>query len=78
MSIKCLLTGHRPVPSDIWNDGYYFTRCACCEREMIGRGGFWEPVPRGYRVVWKPRNGPTLDWKPVPVFREGTRLSEMV
>jgi hypothetical protein len=66
------------VPSDIWNEGYYFSRCACCDREMIGRGGYWQPVPRGYRVVWKPRTAAAIIWQPVPKARDASRLSEML
>jgi hypothetical protein len=78
MNILCKLAGHRPVPSNIWNDGYYFSRCSNCDCEMIGRGGEWRTVPRGYRIVWRPR--PTdLDWKPWsgPTSEPG-RLSDML
>ncbi|MGE5722762.1 MAG: hypothetical protein ACM3YM_09900 [Sphingomonadales bacterium] len=79
MGLICRLTRHKPVPSYIWNDGYYFTRCSSCGCEMIGRGGMWRPVPRGYRVVWKKPTTESIHWKPfAPAIHEGARLSDMV
>ena len=78
MSILCRVAGHSPVPSNVWNHGYFFTRCDSCGCEMIGRGGAWRPVPRGYRVVWRRREGDRIDWRPIPIRSEASRLSDMV
>ena len=76
MNILCGLTGHTPADKAIWNQGYYFSRCCSCDCEMIGRGGSWRRVPRGYRVVWRPRRGRPIDWTPCMVTQtNGARTS---
>lgn len=79
MSIFCLLAGHKAVASNIWNDGYYFSRCRNCDCELIGRWGEWRRVPRGYKVVWRPRTETTawVPWSPAPA-PDGARLSDLV
>jgi hypothetical protein len=64
MSIVCRLLAHAPVPSRLWNGGYYFTKCARCECDLIRRGGNWMEVPAGYQVVWREVEGPAADWTP--------------
>ena len=78
MRLLCLLTKHQPIPSNIWNDGYYFSRCSGCDCEMIGRGGRWQSIPRGFKVVWRPRDGAT-NWAPWATERaDAARLSDML
>lgn len=37
-----------------WNNGYYFTQCTRCGRDLVRTSfGRWHE-PRGYRVVWQP------------------------
>jgi hypothetical protein len=49
----CALGRHRPEPLARWNEGYYFTRCARCGRDLVRTAyGRWHP-PKGYRVVWQ-------------------------
>lgn len=66
MNIFCRTGAHSPVASNVWNDGYYFSECARCGREMIKAGGTdrWRPVPKNYRIVWKPRTEDDVDWAP--------------
>lgn len=79
MSLLCRLGGHTPIPSQIWNCGYYFSRCSVCDCEMIGRGGRWRAVPRGLQVVWRPRTENDSEWTPwAPGKTEPGRLSEML
>jgi hypothetical protein len=79
MKILCHLARHRAVPSNIWNDGFYFSRCRSCGCEMIGKGGNWQPVPRGYRIVWRPRGEHVIDWTPAScAHAEPARLSDMI
>ena len=82
MSLLCRFAGHRPVPSNIWNDGYYFSRCASCGCEMIGRSGRWQTVPKGYRVVWRRSNGEAIDWQPklpaMPMRRDAVRIADVL
>lgn len=78
MRMLCLLAGHKPVPSEIWNHGYYFSRCQCCDRELIGRGGIWRTVPRGYRIVWRPCTE-RMNWTPwAPPAPDCARLSDLL
>lgn len=64
MNIFCGTGTHVPGVGPIWNDGYYFTQCARCGRQMIkpGGGDRWRSVPKKYRVVWKPRTQDDVDW----------------
>jgi len=51
----CGLGFHSAGKKAVWNAGVGFSTCAHCGREIVRRPGRrWEPVPRGYRVVWKP------------------------
>jgi hypothetical protein len=54
MSILCLAGHHSTRPSNIANQGYYFSSCTRCGRQMIGSAVKWKPVPRVLRVVWRP------------------------
>ena len=52
MPFLCSLGFHRPERVARWNEGYYFTRCERCARDLVRLpDGPWF-VPRGYRVVW--------------------------
>jgi hypothetical protein len=68
MSLLCLCGRHAARPSNISNQGYYFSRCTRCRRDLIGSAVKWKPVPRGKRVVWRrvqPRGGAA---RPKPVY----------
>jgi hypothetical protein len=54
MSLLCLCGQHAARPSNVSNQGYYFSRCTRCRRDLIGSAVKWKPVPRGKRVVWRP------------------------
>lgn len=53
MSILCMLGGHEASPTEIYNAGYYFSRCRRCGEDMMRWGAAWHLVPRGHRIVWK-------------------------
>jgi hypothetical protein len=53
MSLLCALGGHEAGSGEVYNGGYYFSRCRRCERDMIRSGGAWQMVPSGHRVVWR-------------------------
>ncbi len=53
MSLLCALGGHEAGAGEVYNGGYYFSRCRRCERDMIRSGGAWQMVPGGHRVVWR-------------------------
>jgi CheY-like chemotaxis protein len=52
MSVACALRGHAPGPDQVGNRGYTFGRCRRCGADLIRRGDVWQPVPKGYRIVW--------------------------
>ena len=52
--ITCAIRGHQPGAKQTRNAGTTFARCRRCGADLVGRGGDWEPVPKGFRVVWKP------------------------
>ena len=57
MSLLCAIGGHEAAPGEVYNSGYWFSRCRRCTRDMIRAGGSWEIVPSGHRVVWRPGTG---------------------
>jgi hypothetical protein len=57
MSLLCALGGHEAGPGEVYNGGYYFSRCRRCERDMIRCGPAWRMVPEGHRVVWRSGRG---------------------
>jgi hypothetical protein len=55
LNLLCRLGLHRPEPDPVWNQGYYFSRCARCGADIVRTpSGRWH-VPAGHKVVWKPR-----------------------
>jgi uncharacterized C2H2 Zn-finger protein len=49
------------------NRGQCFTRCSRCGADLVRRKGFWGPVPKGFRIVWKaPEDGRRGDIGPPP------------
>jgi hypothetical protein len=53
MSILCAVGGHEAGAAEVYNGGYYFSRCKRCGRDMIRCGAAWQMIPEGHRVVWK-------------------------
>ena len=57
MGFLCRLGRHDVVSRGIRNQDLEFGRCGRCRRDLVRKGDRWKPVPRGYRVVWRPRTG---------------------
>ena len=53
MHLSCLIGRHAPLPPAARNQGFKFSRCRCCGRDMVSSGRSWRRVPRGFRVVWR-------------------------
>jgi hypothetical protein len=53
MSIFCRLGGHQAGPQVRTNGGATFGRCRGCGADLILAASGWQPVPRGYRIVWR-------------------------
>ncbi|MBV8688368.1 MAG: hypothetical protein JOZ90_15775 [Alphaproteobacteria bacterium] len=53
MSILCAIGGHEAGAGEVYNCGYWFSRCRRCGRDMIRSGASWDLVPDGHRVVWR-------------------------
>lgn len=52
LPLLCELGWHKTDALALWNDGYYFSKCARCGRDLVRTAfGRWT-VPRGFRVVW--------------------------
>lgn len=55
LPLLCALGWHRARPFARWNNGYYFTKCARCDSDLVRAvDGRWQ-APRGFRVVWQGR-----------------------
>ena len=53
MRFRCLVGNHRPLPPAAANQGFQFSTCEHCGRDMVRSGRSWREVPRQFRVVWK-------------------------
>ena len=54
MSMLCRLLGHKAVPDEIYNSGFYFSGCARCRNALVRAARTdWQTAPRGHRIVWK-------------------------
>ena len=53
MKMMCRLGGHEADGGEIYNSGYWFSRCRRCGCDMIRDGASWATVPDGHRVSWK-------------------------
>ena len=55
LALLCQLGWHRAEPDEVWNQGYYFSRCSRCGQDIVRTpSGRWH-VPAGHKVVWKAR-----------------------
>lgn len=52
--LACVLGHHAPVPDEVRNQGFAFTRCRHCRRDLVRSAKAWRTVPKGFRVVWRP------------------------
>jgi len=62
MKLLCLAGRHRIAPVIVVNAGIGFGSCQSCRREMVRARARWRPVPKGFRIVWKPveRTAPVM------------------
>jgi hypothetical protein len=46
--------GHHDVaPGEVRNQGFGFSHCRLCGRDMMRSDQAWRTVPKGFRVVWR-------------------------
>ena len=63
MNIVCRLGFHKPLHSNVWNDGWYFSRCTRCDHDLIRKPAErWKIVPPNLRVVWRQRAEDDIKW----------------
>jgi len=53
MNIACRVGKHVPSPQTHSNQGFTFSRCARCDRDLMRSNAKWIVVPRQLRVVWR-------------------------
>ena len=57
MSLLCRLSIHAAAPLAFRNQGFEFSKCRHCDRDMIRSAASletkWQTVPAGFRVDWK-------------------------
>ena len=57
MALLCTLLRHIVTPHVSRNQGFEFSTCRRCGRDMIRsaepRASKWKPVPAGFRVIWR-------------------------
>lgn len=57
MSIACALGRHVVVDRGVSNREHQFGRCGRCSCDLVRVGSAWKRVPKGFKVVWRPRTG---------------------
>lgn len=73
-SLLCDLGRHKAGSLAHWNDGYYFSKCRRCGRDLVRTAfGRWT-VPRGYRVVWTAEPPPRA--KAAQLIRAGAAVGD--
>jgi hypothetical protein len=55
MRVRCIAGQHEAAPREVRNQGFGFSICRGCGRDMVRTNREWRIVPRGFRVVWKHR-----------------------
>jgi hypothetical protein len=55
MAIACLFGRHTIVSRGVRNNVYEFGRCERCRCDMLRAGEAWKRVPKGFKVVWRPK-----------------------
>lgn len=58
MRLSCILGRHQAAPNAVTNQGFAFSRCRRCRRDMVRSHRDWKPVPKGFRVVWRRADAP--------------------
>ncbi len=53
MRLHCISGQHDVAPDEVCNQGFGFSHCRTCGRDMIRSHREWRPVPSGFRVVWR-------------------------
>ena len=57
MALLCTLLTHAITPHASRNQGFDFSTCRRCGRDMIrsaeSRASKWKAVPTGFRVIWR-------------------------
>ena len=54
LTFACVFGRHTPAPGEIRNQGFAFTRCRRCRRDLVRAGSTSRTVPKGFRIVWRP------------------------
>jgi len=56
MALLCTLSPHRAAPVVLENQGFLFSRCKRCQRDLVcsvSGPPSWRAVPDGFRVAWR-------------------------
>lgn len=61
MGLACTFGRHTPVTRGIRNEDNEFGRCIRCNCDLVHVGRRWKRVPKGLKVVWRPRTGDGLN-----------------
>ncbi|HLL59937.1 MAG TPA: hypothetical protein VK391_08640 [Allosphingosinicella sp.] len=57
MRLRCRFGKHQVVEGGMRNGKHEFGRCKGCGIDMMRSDADWQRVPKGFRIVWRPRSG---------------------
>jgi hypothetical protein len=55
VALSCAIGRHLVEDCGIRNGKYEFARCGRCSCDLMRSNGNWKRVPKGFKVVWKPK-----------------------
>ena len=55
MALCCRPGKHVPIPDGVRNQGFEFSQCQNCRRDLLRSDRRWKAVPKGFHVVWRGR-----------------------
>lgn len=61
MRVSCIVGQHSAGPVEVRNQGFGFSNCQRCGRDLVRSNRAWRIVPRGFRVVWRHRPPPQTE-----------------
>jgi hypothetical protein len=74
MSLLCRVGSHAAGPDPVRSHGLLFSSCRRCRRNLVRAATGWQPVPRGFQIVWKGRAASAAE-RSVPLAKASAAIA---